>query len=158
MRGLLMVRLEMRLPTSNAHQTWHAALKLSSDSRPSVLVVDDEHIVADTLAAILKNNGFASRPVYRGESAIEIARQLPLDAVVCDILLGGENGIDIVRQIREIRPDCKIILISGASESAELLEEASTSGQYFEVLAKPFQPDTLINKLREMLGLATEAA
>lgn len=118
-------------------------------------MVDDEHVVADTLAAILRNAGFAATPVYRGEHALQLARESTPDAVVCDIMLDGVNGIQIAEKIQEMRPDCKVILISGANEAADLLEQ---SGRQFEVLAKPFNPVVLIEKLREVLDPSTEAA
>ena len=119
---------------------------MTSHPVPAVLVVDDEQIIAETLAAILKNNGFDATPVYRGEDALDVARASPLDAVVCDIMLGNVNGIEVATQIRAIRPECRIILISGANESAGLLEQA---GEPFVVLAKPFHPETLLEKLRQ---------
>lgn len=128
---------------------------MSSNPLPSVLVVDDERIVADTLAAILQSNGFDATPHYQGEDALRSARRTSPDAVVCDIMLGDVNGIEIAKQIVEMHAACRIILISGAYESAELLEHA---GQEFVVLAKPFRPETLIDKLREICGLSTEAA
>lgn len=124
----------------------------------TVLVVDDERTVADSLAIILKQNNFDATPVYSGEHALELARQSAPDALVCDILLGGINGIEVAKQICALYPDCRIILISGANQSADLLEEANAAGYALEVLAKPFHPTTLIDKLREALGPSTEAA
>lgn len=125
---------------------------------PVIHVVDDERVIADTLAIVLKTNGFDATAVYRGLDAIELARKSPPDALVCDIMLGGTNGIEIATQVRELYTDCRIILISGAGESAELLEKARATGQEFEVFAKPFHPTTLIDRLREVLGPSTEAA
>lgn len=125
---------------------------------PKVLVVDDDRVIADTLAAILNNGGFDATPVYRGEDALLAARQSPPDAVVCDIMLGGINGIEVATQIRTILPDCRIILISGAGESGGLLEQTRAAGEEFEVIAKPFHPTTLLDRLRRAFGPSTEAA
>jgi CheY-like chemotaxis protein len=116
--------------------------------RPTVLVVDDDHVIADTLAAILRSEGFGVTAVYSGDGALEVARGSPLDVLVCDIILLTVNGIEIAMQIRALHPACAIILISGAHSSVDLLEKASEEGQQFEVLAKPFHPTTLIEKLR----------
>jgi DNA-binding NtrC family response regulator len=121
-------------------------------------VVDDERIIADTLAATLRSDGFDAASTYRGQDAIEIARDSPPDTLVCDIVLGGESGIEVATQIKAIRPDCRIILISGAHASSELLERASAQGHEFEVLAKPFHPTTLIDKLRGTIIQPGEAA
>jgi DNA-binding NtrC family response regulator len=131
---------------SSTHHTFRWAPDVTSHPLPAVLVVDDERIVAETLAAILKNHDFNATPVCRAEDALAVARESPLDAVVCDIILGNVNGIELATQIRAIHPGCRVILISGANESAELLEHA---GEPFVVLAKPFHPETLLEKLRQ---------
>jgi CheY-like chemotaxis protein len=101
---------------------------------------------------ILRHHGFNATAVYSGNAAVESARELPLDALVCDIVLGGVSGIEVATQVQAIRSDCKIILISGAQASGDLLDEGRAKGHEFEVLAKPFHPTTLIEKLREASG------
>jgi CheY-like chemotaxis protein len=115
--------------------------------RLRVLVVDDEHRIADTLAAILEINGFEAKAVYSGNVAIENARDPGLDVLVCNIIMDGMSGIEAAMRIRAICPDCRIILISGAHASNDLLDEARAEGYEFEVLAKPFHPTILINRL-----------
>ncbi|MFP5227891.1 MAG: response regulator, partial [Acidobacteriota bacterium] len=131
------------------HQRDHAALHLTAIRRPVVLVVDDERIVADTLSAILSNAGFDATPVYNGERALEIALEFPPDAVICDIILDGVNGIEVAKQMLLIRPECKVILMSGADQSSDLLDGAAAAGYHLMVLAKPFQPTALINLIRD---------
>jgi DNA-binding response OmpR family regulator len=118
--------------------------------RLRVLVVDDERSIADTLAAILDMNGFAAVPIYSGDVAVENARESGLDVLICDIILDGANGIEVAMRIREFCPTCKIILISGAQASIDLLDEAEARGHEFEVWAKPFHPTTLIDRLRAL--------
>jgi DNA-binding response OmpR family regulator len=118
--------------------------------KPKVLVVDDERVIADMLAAILRSEGFGVTAVYSGDDALQAARGSAPDALVCDIMLVAVNGIEIAMQIRAIHPDCTIILISGAQSSVELLEQARDQGHDFEVLAKPFHPTTLIERLRDL--------
>jgi DNA-binding NtrC family response regulator len=116
---------------------------------PTVLVVDDERVVADTLTIILRNNGFNARTAYGGEVAVAIARESPLHFLVCDIaLMDGMTGIEVAIQIGALRPDCRVILISGIAASSDLLEKAHAQGHQFEVLGKPFHPTLLIDLLR----------
>jgi CheY-like chemotaxis protein len=111
-------------------------------------VVDDERVVADTLAMILSNNGFNATSAYSGESAVAIARESSPQFLVCDIvLINGMNGIQAAIQIGALCPDCRIILISGIAESGDLLDEAVAEGHEFEVLGKPFHPTELIDRL-----------
>ena len=124
----------------------------------TVLVVDDEPMIADTLAAILRHHGFNATAVYSGDAAVESARELPPYALVCDIVLSGVSGIEVATQVQVIRSDCKVILISGAQASSDLLDEGRANGHEFEVLAKPFHPTTLIEKLRAASDQIIEAA
>jgi CheY-like chemotaxis protein len=122
---------------------------LLTPHNPTVLVVDDERVVADTLAMILSNNGFNATAAYSGESAVAIARESSPQFLVCDIvLMDGMNGIQAAIQIRALCPDCRIILISGIAASGDLLDEAVAEGHEFEVLGKPFHPTELIGRLR----------
>jgi CheY-like chemotaxis protein len=122
---------------------------LSTPDNPTVLIVDDERVVADTLAIILRGSGFNATPAYSGEAAVTIARESAPQFLVCDIfLLDGMTGIEVAIQIGALHPDCRIILISGLAASSDLLNEALTQGHEFEVLAKPFHPTVLIERLR----------
>ena len=127
-------------------------------SKPTVLVVDDERVIADTLVAILRNEGFAATVTYSGSAAVENARESSPDVLICDIVLEAVSGIEVAMRIRAMCQDCTIILMSGAQASAELLEQASAEGHEFEVLAKPFHHTTLIDKLRGGFDQTGESA
>lgn len=120
----------------------------SAPVRQRVLIVDDERVISDTLALILQHAGFEPTAVYSGESAVEVARSCAPDIVVSDILMRGMNGIEAALLIRAICPTCKIILISGASAVGDLLQQARSRGEDFEVLAKPFHPSELIRRMK----------
>lgn len=117
---------------------------IDSGYRPTVLVVDDEVIVAETLAKILHQCGYFVVTAYDGEDAIEAALLKPPELVISDIMLPGMNGIELGITIRRIFPDCKVILSSGKSPSADLLETALSTGQHFIFLEKPVPPEVLL--------------
>ena len=118
-------------------------------SGKTVLVVDDEPAVANTLAIILRKKGFNAMAVYSGEDAIRAVEKLSPDyAVVSDIMLKGMSGVEVGIRIRAVCPTCEVILFSGAAGSSDLLDVARAQGQEFEVLAKPFDPERLIELLR----------
>ena len=108
-----------------------------------VVIADDERSIADTLAAILRNNGIQSFAVYSGEEALSLSSMSP-DIVITDVMMGELSGIDLAIMLRELCPGCRVLLISGASETATLLKSARQNGHKFEVLAKPFHPSMLI--------------
>lgn len=117
----------------------------STSSRPTVLIVDDEPAIAETLSLILQRAGYRTMIAHSGEEAVERARTSPPDALVCDIVLPGIGGIEAARMIRARCPKCQIILVTGNSLDAEL-PDIARSGE-FEVLTKPFHPEELIEKL-----------
>ena len=117
-------------------------------ARPKVLVVDDERVIADTLAMILNQSGFESRAVYSGEGALELAQSYEPDMLISDVIMADLNGIDAAIRIRALLPNIKILLFSGQAATADLLEKARTQGYEFEILAKPVHPQDLLNRLR----------
>ncbi len=116
--------------------------------RPKVLVVDDERVIADTLAMILNQSGFDARAVYSGEKAVETAGTFAPDMLITDVIMADLNGIDAAIQIRALLPKIKILLFSGQAATADLLEKARAEGYEFDILAKPVHPQDLLNKLR----------
>ena len=117
-------------------------------TKPKVLIVDDERVIADTLSMILNQSGFEARAVYSGEGALELARSFAPDMLISDVIMADLNGIDAAIQFRVLLPKIKILLFSGQAATADLLEKARTKGYEFEILAKPVHPQDLLNKLR----------
>jgi CheY-like chemotaxis protein len=120
----------------------------SSPPRQKVLVVDDEKVIADTLAIILSQNGFESSAVYSGTDAVRRAKETTPDLVISDVIMPDMNGIQAAIQIRQILPKTKILLFSGQAATADLLEDARKEGHEFEILAKPVHPQDLLAKLK----------
>ena len=116
--------------------------------KPKVLVVDDERIIADTLAMILNQSGFEARAVYSGEKALEFAATYAPDMLITDVIMADLNGIDAAIRIRALLPEIKILLFSGQAATADLLEKARAQGYEFEILSKPVHPQDLLSKLR----------
>ncbi len=116
--------------------------------KPKVLVVDDEQVIADTLAMILNQSGFQARPVYSGEKAVELASSFLPDMLITDVIMADLNGIDTAIRIRALLPQIKILLFSGQAATADLLEKARAKGYEFEILAKPVHPQDLLSRLR----------
>src|SRR3984957_10283303 len=116
--------------------------------KPKVLVVDDESVIADTLAMILNQSGFDARAVYSGEKALELARTFAPNMLISDVIMADLNGIDAAIQVRALLPGIKILLFSGQAATADLLEKARTEGTEFVILAKPVHPQDLLAKLR----------
>ncbi len=119
-----------------------------SDERRTIVVVDDEHVIADTLAAILNSSGFQAFAAYGGESALElIATRVP-DLLITDVCMPEMNGVELAVTVRERFPGCKVLLFSGHAASTDLINEVRARGYDFELLSKPVHPRDLIDRLR----------
>ena len=116
--------------------------------KPRVLVVDDERVIADTLAIILNQHGFEASAVYTGTGAVERAKTIRPDLIISDVIMPDMNGIEAAIHIRKFLPNCKILLFSGQAATADLLESARQQGHEFEILAKPVHPTDLLAKLK----------
>ena len=123
-------------------------LMSGNNTKPRVLVADDEQVIANTLAIILNQSGFEARAVYSGESAIEAVETFQPDMLISDVIMTGITGIEAAIEIRKKMPKCKILLFSGQAATADLLEKARAQGHEFEILAKPVHPTDLLAKLR----------
>jgi CheY-like chemotaxis protein len=121
---------------------------MHAPKKPKVLVVDDEQVIADTLAKILDLNGYDASAVYTGTAAVESARALRPDLIISDVIMPDMDGIEAAIHIRAFLPNCKILLFSGQAATADLLENARSRGHEFEILAKPVHPSDLLAKLR----------
>lgn len=114
-----------------------------------VIVADDEHVIADTLAYILNQAGFEATAVYTGLEAVNLAHKIKPDLLVTDVIMPDMNGVEAAINIRGFLPFCKVLLFSGQAATAGLLDEARKRGYEFEILSKPVHPQDLVAKLRQ---------
>ena len=121
---------------------------MSGKTKRKILVVDDERVIADTLAIILNQHGFDASAVYTGTAAVERARSTKPDLIISDVIMPDMNGIEAAIHIRKFLPGCKILLFSGQAATADLLESARAQGHEFEILAKPVHPQDLLSTLK----------
>lgn len=119
--------------------------------RPVVMVVDDESVIADTLAEILSRSGYHGIAAYDGDSALETALLTPPEMLITDVVLPGITGIELAIKVRRIFPECKIILFSGQASTADLLASARADGHHFTLLNKPLHPQDLLQQVTEGL-------
>jgi DNA-binding NtrC family response regulator len=121
-----------------------------------VLVVDDERTIADTLALIFSQSGYATRAAYSAEQALEIVAQWPPDLAVLDVVLPKMHGIDLAVVLTERLPNCQTVLFSGQALTTDLLAEAEKKGYTFTILAKPVHPSLLLDTVVKVLAAAKE--
>lgn len=133
-----------------ASQVRKARAKASGEDCPSILVVDDEVKLADTMTEILNLSGFCAFTAYDGRMALEIAEELQPDYLLTDVVMPEMNGVDLAIAVRRQRPETMILLFSGQADTIDLLEDARAAGHSFDVLEKPMHPLRLIEHLKRM--------
>lgn len=124
----------------------------SSSNRTVAFVVDDEDVIASTLELILLSRGFAVRSFVDPTDAVEAALSEKPDFLLTDVMMPKLNGIELAVKVKDINPDCCVLLFSGQASTSDLLARASEEGHCFDVLAKPVHPLELLDKIAELLG------
>lgn len=121
----------------------------SKNQKKTVLVVDDERLIADTMTEILKRSGFHALCAYDGPSALELAIQANPDYVVTDVVMPHMNGVQLAIAIRKALPSAEIILLSGQAGITDIVERGRKDGYNFELIAKPVHPERLLQRLHK---------
>ena len=126
-------------------------VKFGDMREPIVLVVDDEHLVADTLGIIFKRAGFCTLTAYDAKGALEIASAVAPDILVSDVDMPGMNGVDLAMTMIKLIPECRVLLFSGHATFADL-SGAREAGHDFPLLPKPVHPAVMLENVSTCLG------
>ena len=131
-------------PPAAAGPAWHGSGR--------VLVVDDEDSVRFVAAHMLKELGFESAPAVDGREAIETIRLAPdtFDVLLLDLTMPNLDGEQTLREVRRLRPDLPVVLMSGYSEQEATTRFGSAGPAGF--LQKPFTHDELRAQLQGVLN------
>ena len=133
-----------------AASTWtQPDSRRGDDARAKVLIVDDQRLIADTLAEILSNAGFDAVAAYDGFDALDKASRFNPQWVVTDVLMPRMNGVELAIALRKNFPSSAILLFSGQAGISDILQEGRRQGYQFELIAKPIHPLKLIERLKE---------
>ena len=118
----------------------------------TVLIVDDDQAIADTLAVIFRMHGYEAQVAYSAEQAIEFIACCVPDLALLDVNLPGMNGIDLAIVLNANHPECHLLLVSGHESTHILLAEAAKKGHIFDILAKPVHPACLLERVKGLLN------
>jgi CheY-like chemotaxis protein len=109
-------------------------------ARRSILVADDEKIIRDSLKDWFQD-GYNVTTAETGEEAIELIKKHDFDVLILDVRLTGKSGLEVLKEVKEIKPQIKSIIIT-AYPSVELAVEAMKAGAT-DYIVKPFSPEQL---------------
>jgi DNA-binding NtrC family response regulator len=113
---------------------------------PSVLIVDDEVAILDTLRILLRNEGFEPHVAHGGRSALEQIPTLRPDIVLTDIRMPNVGGVDVLAAARANDPDVPVILMTAQATLQSAMQAVNAGAFYY--IQKPFRNDELIAILR----------
>ncbi len=116
----------------------------------TILVVDDEPIIRDTLAEFLQQERFRVQSCGSGEDALALVGKHDFDIILCDINLPGIDGLEVLERVMKISPDTFVVLIT-AHATVETAVEAFQSGAQ-DYLMKPILLHEVLAKIRRLLS------
>jgi CheY-like chemotaxis protein len=117
----------------------------------TILLVEDDEIVRNFVKNVLADDGYVVLEADRGKTALSICETCtePIHLLLTDIIMPGMSGGALRDRVVEIRPDIKVLFMSGYTDDSLSISGIIESGVAF--LEKPFTPDGLSRKIREVL-------
>jgi two-component system, cell cycle sensor histidine kinase and response regulator CckA len=124
----------------------------------TILLVEDDAMVRGLASRVLAKNGYQVLMAANGAEALDVSVEStnPIDLVVSDLVMPEMGGRELADQLSARHPGLRVLFMSGYTEDAALRRNVLQQGESF--LAKPFTPDALARKVREILDGRTEAA
>jgi len=117
-----------------------------------ILIIDDEAFICENVQRILSNEGFQVRSAASGQEARDIVASEEIDLALLDLNLGTENGIDVLKALKELDPELLVIIITGYGSVESAVESLKLGA--FHYMKKPFKSDAL--RLIVKLALKTQ--
>jgi signal transduction histidine kinase/DNA-binding response OmpR family regulator len=127
-----------------------------ASSRPRILVVEDSATQAAALADLLESNGFDTVIARSGERALEVVRQERLDLVLTDVVMPGIDGYEVCRRIKSVMDlhVLPVILLTSLTDPLALVRGLASGADHYAT--KPYQPEGLLTRVREVLRRVRE--
>lgn len=121
------------------------------DSKGTILVVDDSKMSRSMLRQILEEVGYSViAEAANGEEAVKAYKEHKPDMVTLDITMPIMDGIDALKQLLEINPDVKAVMITAAGQQSKLIEALKIGAKKF--ITKPFEKEEIIANISEVMN------
>lgn len=114
---------------------------------PKILVIDDEKLIRWSLKEILTEEGYEVDTIDTVGEAIKLAREVPYDLLIADLEIQEENGIEMVKKIKEFRPEVKTIILS--AHPKQKIQPEFGDLQVLATIEKPFKSEQLLSAAKE---------
>ncbi len=119
-----------------------------------ILVIEDEPGIVDFLERGLAAQGFNVASALDGDSGLELARSEDVDLVVLDMLLPGRSGLEVLEELRSIRPSLPVIVLTALNEVDHRVTGLDAGAA--DYLTKPFSLAELLARIRAQLRMAAQ--
>ncbi|MGH9149330.1 MAG: response regulator transcription factor [Acidimicrobiales bacterium] len=121
-----------------------------------VLVVDDDPDIRTLVAFALEDSGFAVRQAPHGAAALVAMEERAPDAIVLDVMMPALDGFGVLaaRRQRSLAPQARVIILTCKTEERDYLLGWELGAH--EYLTKPFDPELLVDKLHELMGVSLD--
>jgi DNA-binding NtrC family response regulator len=114
-----------------------------------VLIVDDEERVVQSIAGVLGDEGFQVATARSGEEALILFQSEEPDVTLLDIWMPGMDGIEVLKRLKTISPDCLVVMISGHATISTAM--AAVKFGAFDFIEKPLSLDLLLHTIHRAL-------
>jgi len=114
-----------------------------------VLLVEDDHDIAEPLARALIREGYEVGTAHDGRIALQEVLDAPPDLIILDVGLPGMDGLEVCRHVRDVRPDVPILMLT--ARDGELEQVAGLDAGADDYVTKPFRLSVLLARVRAML-------
>ena len=114
-----------------------------ADPRPSILVIDDDDALRERLVAAFAARGFEARGAPDGGEAVRLAREESPELAVVDLRMHGASGLEVLRDLLEIDPATRIVVLTGYGSIATALEAVRLGAVHY--VTKPADVDDLLD-------------
>jgi two-component system response regulator RegX3 len=117
-------------------------------TQPSILVVDDEPAILDSLSYMLRTEGFSVDETADGMSALSAVTHRRYDVMILDVMLGDLSGVEVCRRVREVS-DVPILMLTARDTEADVVIGLEAGAD--DYVAKPFSMLELVSRVRAIL-------
>jgi two-component system cell cycle sensor histidine kinase/response regulator CckA len=125
-------------------------METSAPNGPTVLILEDDDLTRSSLRRVLAARGFRVVGAATGHDAVDVCRHQSIDVLLCDLVLPDAHGIAVAAEIHGLRPNLKIVFMSGYGDDPTVRATAALQG--IELLEKPFTNADLTLKLQTALA------
>ncbi|MEW5701800.1 MAG: response regulator [Candidatus Zixiibacteriota bacterium] len=115
-----------------------------------VLLVDDEAEFVSTVEERLRIRGIEAEALTSGAEAVRRLTEREFDVVVADMRMPGMDGLELLRQVKKIRPATRVILLTGRGSEQD--SESGLEHGASDYLIKPINIDDLIDRMKKAVG------